>query len=331
MKSLVSVVVPVYNSEKYLARCINSLLAQTYDNIEIFLINDGSTDESKSICEKYKEQYGNITFLDKENEGPSASRNMGIKRSRGEYLVFVDSDDYVDSSYIETLVHSIEKDNADLAVCGYWKETSSKRQKVCVMKENKILDAKEGMICTFAANGFGGYLWNKLYRLRVIEKYQIRFDRELKKSEDMLFVCEYLHGISKVSYVSEPLYHYMFNAESICRNTKSKQTFSEDELTNLKAHEIIKEQISDDEVKEAFKCRYVCTLMRLLVNLYYSSEKRDGLTRFARDGIRENLMSFIKCDFFGVKEKVGAAMMAIEPRFFFVFYGMLYRLFGIEI
>lgn len=333
MKNLVSVIVPVFNSEKYLTRCLESLLTQTYDNIEIILINDGSTDRSRYYCEKYREQYDNVMFVDKKNEGPSASRNIGISCSRGEYIVFIDSDDYVEKGYIESLVSEIEKSNAGLAVCGYWRETSRKQQQAYIMRNNKVFDAEEGLICALTAKEFGGYPWNKLFRSEVIDKYQLRFECELKKSEDMLFVCEYIHKISKVVYVSEALYHYMFNMDSICRNTRFKQKFNEDELTNLKAHKMIHDTISNDNdnVKSAFKCRYVCTLMRLLVNLYYSNENRSELTKFARDGIRENIICFIKCDFFSIKEKVGAMMMAIEPRVFFSFYGILYTVLGIEI
>ena len=117
--SLVSIIVPVYNSEKYVERCILSILNQTYSIIELILINDGSTDSSLNILDEYSRKDNRIILVNKENEGVSASRNLGIEIATGKYLMFIDNDDFVEPSYVETYVSEIEKYSADLIIGGY--------------------------------------------------------------------------------------------------------------------------------------------------------------------------------------------------------------------
>ena len=119
MENLISVIVPVYNVEKYLDKCINSLINQSYNNLEIILIDDGSTDNCGEICDKYALKDNRIKVIHKKNEGLSAARNLGISISKGDYIIFIDSDDWVDKEILLKLLNLIKKYNSDIAVCDY--------------------------------------------------------------------------------------------------------------------------------------------------------------------------------------------------------------------
>ena len=119
MNKLVSIIIPVYNVEKYLAECIESVLKQTYQNIEILLIDDGSPDNSGKICDEYEEKDSRVRVIHKENGGVSSARNVGLEQANGEYITFIDSDDFVSESYIEELYIALENGNSDLAFCKY--------------------------------------------------------------------------------------------------------------------------------------------------------------------------------------------------------------------
>ena len=139
---MISIVVPIYNSEKWLEKCVKSLINQTYQDIEILLINDGSKDRSLEICNEYAKKDNRIVVIDKENEGVSATRNLGIKKAQGEFIQFVDSDDYADVQMCEKLLNAIE--NVDLVVCGLkvWKRGVLLREP-CL--ENNTYNLKENI------------------------------------------------------------------------------------------------------------------------------------------------------------------------------------------
>ena len=126
MNNKVSVIIPVYNVQDYLERCVDSIIKQTYKNIEIILIDDGSHDNSGKICDDYKKKYNNIIVIHKENEGQSIAREYGIKIAKGEYISFVDSDDFLNEKYYEKMIRLLEKSDCDIAVCDYIKFSTNK-------------------------------------------------------------------------------------------------------------------------------------------------------------------------------------------------------------
>lgn len=204
----ISIIVPVYNTEKYIGRCIESIQNQTYTNLEIILVDDGSKDDSLTICQKYAEKDSRIKVLHtKKNFGVSNARNMGIERSTGEYIGFIDSDDYIEKTMYETLVRY--SDNRVLPICTY-----------NMVDENKtILDQKEigdtvGEIDVkdfflLCENILLNSPVNKLYESTIVKKNNIRFDVNLSLGEDFLFVMQYIEYIEKFYIIDVPLYNYM--------------------------------------------------------------------------------------------------------------------------
>lgn len=211
-EELISVVIPVYNVENYLERCVRSVLHQTYTNYEILLIDDGSEDSSAGLCDQLAVKYDKIKAFHKKNGGLGSARNYGIERANGSYLCFVDSDDKVDSEYLRSLYRGIKKENADLCVCGYFysagKYTAEYRLQDSFLS---ITDMLKKLAC---GNAFFNFAWNKLYKKEVLDQMSMHFgDRHC--AEDLYFNVIYDRYVARVALVQKPLYTYYVNLESL--------------------------------------------------------------------------------------------------------------------
>ncbi|MGO5070048.1 glycosyltransferase family 2 protein [Roseburia faecis] len=216
---LVSVIVPVYNTEKYIERCLKSLKEQTYKNIEVILIDDGSTDNTLHVCEKYKREDRRFSFTTKTNTGVSDTRNIGIEKAKGKYVVFVDSDDYVENDYIETLVQGMESYDVQMA-CVEYKIISGNNQKLHrYMEKDVCMNAESAINCLGDQRFFQGYLWNKIFVKDIILNNNLTFDTNIRLCEDMLFCLKYLGSISNVIYLHQAVYNYVQREGSVLNDT----------------------------------------------------------------------------------------------------------------
>lgn len=202
---LVSVIVPIYNKEIYLNRCLDTICNQSYSNIEIILINDGSSDNSLNICEEYSKADSRIRIINQENAGVSVARNIGMKESRGDYITFIDADDYVEPNYIEELVRGIKKYNVDFVQCG----TIINDEKVLYCQDQEmIFSNNKEVTIDFLGRGMSGTIWDKLYKKELLEDLQ--FDEKYNKNEDTLFVLEVVKKANTFVRIGLPLYHYTY-------------------------------------------------------------------------------------------------------------------------
>ena len=208
---MISIIVPVYNTEKYLARCIQSILSQTYTDFELLLINDGSTDSSGAICDKYAEQDSRVRVFHKENGGVSSARNVGLNNAEGEYIIFVDSDDYMKPQMCEILYNTLIREQADIVICGteetgggFWKPRNNENYNRESFFEN-----------------FGELLqtellsppWNKIFIKSRIKHY---FKDDISFGEDLVFNLQYLFHTNKISFITaSPYFHTKDNNESL--------------------------------------------------------------------------------------------------------------------
>lgn len=219
MSCLISIVVPVYNAEPFLSECIESILNQTYTNFELLLINDGSIDNSATICKKYCNCDSRIRYFEKSNEGVSATRNIGLKYAVGCYVTFIDSDDIVKSDYLHSL---IGYNNSDLVISGFISQYNDKiirevrfpNSTIDLNKYSPILDK----ILIF------GTPWAKLFKLEILRKYNIHFNPELSLHEDHLFYFEYIKHIHIITTTDKVQYIYInrSNGQSLSRDIKHK-------------------------------------------------------------------------------------------------------------
>lgn len=224
---LVSVVIPVYNVEKYLNRCITSVVNQTYGNLEIILVDDGSPDNCPSICDKWAKQDSRIKVIHKENEGLGMARNTGIDNASGDYIFFFDSDDYVDITIAEKCVSAITESNSDAVVFGrydVYEDGTLKEHRVNASKT--LFDSEEiknellpGMF-TYDM-GFGVSAWGKMFSTDSIRNNNIRFKSEKEIiSEDAYFTLEFFAKASSARIIGENLYFYFKRSNSLSRAFK---------------------------------------------------------------------------------------------------------------
>ena len=210
----VSIIVPVYNVERYIVRSMDSLVNQTLKDIEIIVVNDGSTDNSKKLIEIYQEKYPNkIKLVDKENGGLSDARNYGIPHATGEYIAFLDSDDYVELDTYEKMYNKAKEDDSDLVECDFiWEYPDRKK-----IDTGKIYNNKKEML-TYARV----VAWNKLIKRSLIEEHKIEFPKGLRY-EDVEFTYKLIPFINKFSYVDKPFIHYVQRKGSIA-NVQNERT-----------------------------------------------------------------------------------------------------------
>lgn len=215
----VSIIVPVYNVERYIVRSMDSLVNQTLKDIEIIVVNDGSTDNSKKLIEIYQEKYPNkIKLVDKENGGLSDARNYGIPHATGEYIAFLDSDDYVELDTYEKMYNKAKEDDSDLVECDFiWEYPDRKK-----IDTGKIYNNKKEML-TYARV----VAWNKLIKRSLIEEHKMEFPKGLRY-EDVEFFYKMVPYYNKVSFVKETLIHYIQRSSSISntQNERTKEIFT---------------------------------------------------------------------------------------------------------
>jgi len=211
---LISIIVPVYKVEKYLCRCINSILAQTFTDFECILIDDGSPDNCPAICEDYAAKDSRIVVIHQKNTGVSAARNAGLDVAKGEWIGFVDGDDWCEQDMFKVLYENAIKYNSDVSICGYRSVTAEGKIKFINIKcKNKlqILDKEKALMGIFLQGSFGGFSWNKLVRANIFSQYKLRYDATTLYMQDVLLFYELFKHIEKAVYFSSPYYNYFWN------------------------------------------------------------------------------------------------------------------------
>lgn len=214
----VSIIIPIYNVEKYLEKCLESVLGQTYENLEIILVDDGSADRSAEIATKFAKKDSRIKLVRQENQGQSSARNAGLSLATGEYISFVDSDDQIKPNFISSLVN-LYTGNVSITVCGHeyrrLKNGTSDFLYQSPLKPRQKHESKKSYVLKLLAKDGRMYSCNnKLFRKQIIKKHQIFFDESLNFAEDTKFVLDYLkYASGEIAYDSAPLYIYNYGTD----------------------------------------------------------------------------------------------------------------------
>lgn len=220
----ISLIVPIYNVENYLPSCIDSILNQTYEDIEIILVDDGSPDNCPAICDEYSKKDRRIRVIHQKNKGLSGARNTGIENAQGEYLIFVDSDDTVEPTMVEDLYTYAEEQGCKIVACGrYYVFEDGERICKIADNENKIYSFGDAMQEMNTYTLFDMSAWAKIYRKELFQ--EIRFP-EGKLSEDYYIMYKLFDLAQSVGYVAKPLYNYLQRQSSISRNKKINHDFA---------------------------------------------------------------------------------------------------------
>lgn len=220
-RELISVIVPIYNVEKYLRKCIDSIIEQTYTNLEIILVDDGSPDNCGKICDEYAKKDKRIIVIHNSNQGVSASRNFGLDEAKGNYITFIDADDFVSNNYIEVLYNMITLKEADLAIIGNDEQFNEKIFKTN-KKIKKVINNEETVRRILEEKYITSVCWGKIYKSELLN--DIRFDTNLKIGEDFKFMMEVLNKCHNVNIdTTQNLYHYRLNEDSVTQQNGRKE------------------------------------------------------------------------------------------------------------
>ena len=213
MKPLISVIIPVYNVEKYIKRCLDSVINQTYENLEIILVDDGTPDNSGVICDEYAKKDERIKVIHKENGGLSSARNAGLDIAKGEYISFIDSDDYISDNFIERLYENLSENGAEIAQCGFKRTAKDSEEKDSVSESVKIYSGVEMLGHIHDEKGAETVVvWNKLYKAELF--CDVRFPVG-KIHEDEATTYKIFYKVKKVAMFDDKNYFYFFNENSI--------------------------------------------------------------------------------------------------------------------
>lgn len=238
---LFSIIIPIYNVEKYLEECLQSVIYQTYTNFEVILINDGSTDKSKEICEKIILKDSRFKLINIENKGVSNARNLGIEKSIGEYLLFIDSDDYIENNTLDKINKVIAEYNIDYIIYGINKIINNKNIINKLSKKDEFYKSKKEIkeILPLLINQEIINSPIKVYKSKLIKENNLRFDTYLSIGEDYLFNIEYLDKIENLYYLSDILYKYIIRNENSLTQRFNINKYDELMYLNKKVYEIM--------------------------------------------------------------------------------------------
>ena len=257
-KKLISVIIPVYNPGRHFKKCIESIINQTYRKLEIILIDDGSTDESPALCDKYAEEDNRIICVHQANNGVSSARNRGLELAHGDFYHFPDSDDYLDLDTYEYLINLIEEKDCGAVAFEHFVTYENSEIEHCMADEKYgLADTEKALINLTTGSQF---CWNKLYKAKLIQ--DLRFIEDIYRGEDTLFAAQAFLKTKNVWFDKRPLYHYVQSEESACRGV-----FRPSQLSVLKTY---------DKYNELYKDRFplaweyfLIYMQEVLVSLYY--------------------------------------------------------------
>lgn len=283
----VSIIVPVYNTDKYLDKCLNSLLNQTHKNIEIICINDGSVDNSLAILNQFKQRDKRIKVINKQNEGVSIARNVGLSFATGEYITFVDSDDYVTNQFVEKPLNKILKTNADIVVFRNYLDDGDiipkiKPERLDYLSKVDFVE-KEDIV------PFLDFIWNKLYRSDFLKQNNIKFIPHIKTAEDLIFNLECLYVNSKWVFLSDALYHYLTRKDSATSNGL------EGLISDMRSFDVF---LNTSKFKKATSVDRKLTLNRILCGIVFYTNRNLGVwDAFKRFLVLKQYLKFLERQF----------------------------------
>lgn len=314
---MITVVVSVYNTGKYLPKAMDCLLAQTCQDYEIILVDDGSTDGSSDTCDQQAARGENTRVFHKENGGLSSARNFGIEHARGEYIIFPDPDDWVENNYLEKLLEIRERHHADLSVCSHFDHIDGKVRVWNKEARETVLDTEQALEKLLRPDAYCGYAWNKLYRMDVIQDHQLRFDVELGMVQDLHFAVRYFQYCASVAYDPVPLYHYNHDSGGV---TASYSPLTKRKLSCFLTYKKIDELLRDEHPAAAALARSsLCHMSLQYIYIYYRTGMKDKATlQLLRNNYRQYKADYLRCGAYTAQDKRFSGCVSFSTRLYYV-------------
>ena len=311
---MLTLAVPIYNKEPYLPRCLDSLLAQTATDYEILLIDDGSSDGSGAICDRYAANHPHrIRVIHKTNSGLSAARNTGIDAARGQWITFPDPDDWVEPDYVAAFLELLAQSQSDLVCTGFWVEDGDVRTPGYPDGSTVIMTARDAQRALLLPPEIGGFAWNKIFDLALLRRHKLRFRGDVGAVEDMEFAYRYLDHTKSICFCpTRRTSHYDQHPDSITHAPFSRKRLMDFETYSLLAAD------PDPELSQAAQEEICVTAVNHLWSLLTSKSHDPQSKELLLSHIRRNLLIHLKSNRYGRKRKLQAVTAAVAPRLFAV-------------
>ncbi|NHM29276.1 glycosyltransferase [Neobacillus terrae] len=296
IKPIISIIIPVYNVEKYINRCIGSILAQTFSDFELILVNDGSTDKSGTICEYYAKEDSRIKVIHINNGGVSNARNTGIALAQGDYLMFCDSDDYVEINWCSELYESIKQGEKTLPVSGIRFVYQIRKQKEEIIKAFPKKDSfDKGNYFETYKKGLSGSLCCKIYDRKIIAENSIFFDTNVNRGEDLLFNLTYMSHMDTFVTIPTITYNYVHSNEYSLMNGYRKDLFDISVMVYYAWKDYLKQNNGDREKVEEFATYFYLNFLNVLKNTFDERNKDKLIKKLIYNNQILNSREFIEC------------------------------------
>lgn len=292
---MVSIIIPIYKVEKYIKRCIESILSQTYSDLEIILVDDGSPDSSGMIAEDFAAKDNRVVVIHQKNQGVSGARNTGLDAAKGKYVVFVDADDYIEKNYIEILVKGF-RDNTQLSIINY-----AVNGKAAINEKSGVYDKEHTAIRLFTRQSFMGYLFNKMFLRSIIKDNNIRFSVESHWCEDALFCSEYVLRINNSVYCDSVGYNYIVRSDSATNMKYNEKHFSVLDTYNKIMDTM--ETLESTEVNEILEVNYLIHCVNIKRMLLKSNHDNKKISEYV-DPILRSKRRLIFGNRMGIRDKI---------------------------
>lgn len=311
---MISVIIAAFNASRYLEQCLNSVLGQTYRELEIIAVNDGSTDETLEIMELFAANDSRVRVLSQENRGASAARNLGISAAEGELITFVDADDWLNEDHIERLARGMSESEADCCVCGYRLEFPD-GSTWDIAPEEQLISGGQALENMLFPDKFQGFLWNKLFKTNVIRENGLKPDESLYYMEDLLFCAEYFGHCGKVCCISNIGCHYRQHAESVtCKRGDLDAAAISKRETAISALEKVMRYCLTDKARRLCKAKMQTEYAEMLKSVSENGKNGEAFKRYKRE-IRRGLPSVLSSPL-PIKQKIKQAATAFFPKSF---------------
>ena len=316
MNNRISVIIPIYNAEKYLNKCLDSLINQTYKNLEIVLINDGSKDKSLEIMKEYKKKDKRIIIIDKKNTGVSDTRNIGINKSTGKYIMFIDADDYIESDYVELMYNELKNKKYDLVISG--NKVVDNNYKVI----NNMLYTNKNTKLTwkkiekdFINTLYFSQIWKILIDRDIIITNNIKFDKNLSYGEDMLFIYNLLHKSNNFGYLAYCGYNYYQSNDSVTH----KQDISKVDKyikDNLYIFNYFRKEMKDDKlIYNRLYSKYNISMLKLVDYKYKDFKK---YCKYYKEVLELNRINIKEIDYENKKNRL--LIYLLSKKLYLIYY-----------
>ena len=328
---MITVVVPVYNMGDYLEQCMDSLLEQTYTDYEIIIVDDGSRREDAKACDRQAARSPKVRVIHKENGGVSSARNCGIMQAQGDYIIFVDPDDWMEKDGLASLIELRERSGADISICGYY--CNEKGQDILPQRiwPADVYSRETALKLVVMPNGpLMGCTWNKLYSMDVIRDHNLCFDEELLAVQDLHFTFRYFLCCRLIAYDPRPIYHYRSDGNGVSMMTSPQM---KRKMSAFKAYEKIAalaQEVGDSEMVKMIninECHYATKVLYS----YYANKMRDqeALSRIL-GVLKDHKADYFPNDYYSRRHQLLARIALVSPRLYYILLRAKRKLFGQE-